>query len=159
MAGRAQLGGRPRPAGAAAVKDAELAERHLSYRELACHDEVRTPYPAHWRRTRLPPLADTFESLRKFLGGQPLAVRSAYRSPAHNRSVGGARNSQHVEGRAIDVALPRGMSATEFHQAVRRWSESGEAPQLGAVGYYGTFVHIDTRPRRIATWGRCLARA
>jgi len=32
-------------------------------------------------------------------------VRSAYRSPEHNRVVGGAKYSKHFEGIAFDIAM------------------------------------------------------
>lgn len=35
--------------------------------------------------------------------GQPIFVTSGYRSPALNRAVGGARNSQHRLGQAADI--------------------------------------------------------
>ena len=35
--------------------------------------------------------------------GQPIFVTSGYRSPALNRAVGGARNSQHLLGQAADI--------------------------------------------------------
>lgn len=140
------------------MTDAELAACHLTWDELACRDDARTPYPAEWRNGRLRILADTFASLRRALGDRPLTVTCGYRTPAHNAGLkGAAPDSQHVRGRALDVALPRGMAVEEFHAAVRDWAASGQAPDLGAVGYYARFVHIDIRPRRITTWGRCRA--
>lgn len=91
------------------------------------------PYPECWRRTRLPTLAAAFESLRRFVDG-PLVVRSGYSTPKHNRAIGGARNSQHLEGRALDLSVPAGMTAEEFHASVREWSEEAAPPSLGAVG-------------------------
>ena len=35
--------------------------------------------------------------------GQPIFVTSGYRSPALNRAVGGAHNSQHLLGQAADI--------------------------------------------------------
>lgn len=32
-----------------------------------------------------------------------ITITSGYRSPAHNRKVGGSSNSRHLEGRAVDV--------------------------------------------------------
>lgn len=138
------------------MSDAELARQHLTWDELACEDESRTPYPERWRSTRLPVLARTFASLRRALGGRPLTVTCGYRTPEHNATVpGSVPDSQHIQGRALDVARPVDMSIRDFHALVRLWSET--EPRLGAVGYYANFVHIDTRPRPVATWGRCRA--
>ncbi len=37
--------------------------------------------------------------------GQPLTITSGYRSPSLNRLIGGARNSDHSFGRAVDLQL------------------------------------------------------
>jgi hypothetical protein len=47
---------------------------------------------------------DKLQALRDRLG-KPLIVRSAYRSPAHNRAVGGAPASKHIQGTAFDIAM------------------------------------------------------
>ncbi|TWG98117.1 HK97 family phage major capsid protein [Ochrobactrum sp. J50] len=47
---------------------------------------------------------DKLQALRDRLG-KPLIVRSAYRSPAHNRAVGGAPRSKHMDGTAFDIAM------------------------------------------------------
>ena len=47
---------------------------------------------------------DKLQALRGALG-KPLIVRSAYRSPEHNRAVGGAKRSKHMEGTAFDIAM------------------------------------------------------
>lgn len=44
---------------------------------------------------------DKLQALRDRLG-KPLIVRSAYRSPEHNRAVGGATRSKYMEGAAFD---------------------------------------------------------
>lgn len=43
-----------------------------------------------------------FEPIREHFG-IPIAITSFYRSPALNKAVGGAKNSQHVLGEAIDI--------------------------------------------------------
>lgn len=43
-----------------------------------------------------------FEPLREWVGG-PVRVNSFYRSPKLNKAIGGAKRSQHMEGRAMDL--------------------------------------------------------
>jgi uncharacterized protein YcbK (DUF882 family) len=121
---------------------------HLSWDELACKDLARTPYPEEWRTepSRLPRLAAAFEALRARVG-QPLTVLSAYRTPAHNRAIHGAINSQHKEGRALDLRPPAGWSVERLAQEAR------QIPDIRGIGVYPTFLHIDVRPQeRMARW-------
>jgi hypothetical protein len=47
-------------------------------------------------------------------------VSSTHRTPEHNRRVGGARNSYHLSGRAIDVVRRPGVSHSSLDAALRR---------------------------------------
>ena len=47
---------------------------------------------------------DKLQALRDRLG-KPLILTSAYRSPEHNKRVGGAKNSRHMQGDAFDVMM------------------------------------------------------
>ena len=47
-------------------------------------------------------------------------VTSVYRTPAHNRAVGGVPNSYHLAGRAIDVARRPGVSHTQVASMLRK---------------------------------------
>jgi uncharacterized protein YcbK (DUF882 family) len=76
-------------------------------------------------------------------------VISAYRSPKTNEalrhvSTGVAKNSLHLEGRAIDVRLTS--AATD------KLRDAAIAMRSGGVGYYrdSNFVHVDTGAFR--TW-------
>ena len=46
-------------------------------------------------------------------------VTSTYRSPEHNRRVGGVANSYHIRGRAIDIARRPGVSHWQIAEAYR----------------------------------------
>lgn len=48
------------------------------------------------------------------------AVTSVHRSPERNRAVGGAPNSWHLQGRAIDIARRPGVRHAEIDAAYRR---------------------------------------
>lgn len=87
---------------------------------------------------------DKLQSLRNRLG-KPLIVRSAYRSPNHNRAVGGAPASKHMLGAAFDIGMSN-HDPVAFEAAAR------------AVGFLGFgfyprsgFMHIDLGPAR--QWG------
>ena len=91
------------------------------------------------------PALDKLQALRDQLG-KPLIVRSAYRSPEHNRAVGGAKRSKHLIGAAFDIAMENHDPAT-FEAAAR------EVGFLG-FGFYprSGFMHVDLGPDR--QWGR-----
>ena len=48
------------------------------------------------------------------------AITSTYRTPAHNRAVGGVANSYHLHGRAIDVARKPGVSHWQIAAALQK---------------------------------------
>lgn len=90
------------------------------------------------------PSLDKLQALRNVLG-KPMIVQSAYRSPEHNRKVGGAKHSQHLYARAFDISMANHDPAA-FEVAARAVGFTG-------FGYYPrqNFMHIDTGPSR--TWG------
>ena len=111
----------------------------MSWSELACKDRLKTPYPLDWRDTRAVVLAGAFEALRARIGGVPLVVLSAYRTPAHNRAVGGVPESQHVQGRALDLRPPKGWTPIELAAVAQ------DIPAIRGLGIYDTFLHLDVR--------------
>ena len=79
--------------------------------------------------------------------GGTVEVLSAYRSPTTNAwlasvSRGVARDSQHMNGNAMDIRFP-GVPVFKIRQAAR-------SLQMGGVGFYprSGFVHLDTGPLR-----------
>ena len=81
---------------------------------------------------------DMLQALREKLG-KPMILNSAYRSPEHNRSVGGAKRSKHLEGIAYDCRMDN-HDPQLFMAAAREvgFKGIGEYPVLG-------FCHIDAR--------------
>lgn len=55
----------------------------------------------------------------KQIGARWGQVTSTYRSPAHNRRVGGVANSYHLSNRAIDIARRPGVSHSQIAAAYR----------------------------------------
>lgn len=117
---------------------------HLTWAELACADG--TAYPQQWRESRAGRLAVEFERVRAAVG-RPIVIGSAYRTPAHNARVGGAQNSQHVQGRALDLYPPKGVSVEQLYTIVKTIARD-DASGINGVGKYPTFVHMDVRPPR-----------
>lgn len=71
--------------------------------------------------------------------GKPIIVNSGYRSPEHNKAVGGVKNSFHVQGLAADVR-PEDLKDLPELQKI-----ADELNPHGGVGFYNTFVHVDVR--------------
>lgn len=61
--------------------------------------------------------ATVFEPIRALLG-VPLQVNSGYRSPELNKAVGGAKDSAHTRGEAVDI-VPLGMSLRDAFDKIR----------------------------------------
>jgi uncharacterized protein YcbK (DUF882 family) len=79
--------------------------------------------------------------------GGSIEVLSAFRSPSTNAwlasvSRGVARDSQHMNGNAMDIRFP-GVAVFKIRQAARSLN-------MGGVGFYprSGFVHLDTGPVR-----------
>jgi uncharacterized protein YcbK (DUF882 family) len=82
-------------------------------------------------------------------GGNEIHIISGYRSPTYNSLLSSegrhvAKHSLHLQGKAIDIAMP----GVDLH-SIRR---TAVALQIGGVGYYpdAGFVHIDSGKFR--TW-------
>src|SRR5688572_1382683 len=74
---------------------------HYSRQEWASKDGTPVPGDLRGNAQRQ---AFTLERLRHRLGDKPLGGISYYRSPAHNRAVGGATSSRHMQADATDFA-------------------------------------------------------
>lgn len=96
---------------------------------------------------------------RKFNVSSPIAINSGFRSNATNRMLRGnsiarnggrvtaespAVNSQHLYAKAVDFSIP-GVPVPVVSRYVKSLN-------IGGLGVYSTFTHMDTG--RIRQWGR-----
>lgn len=76
------------------------------------------------------------------LRNSEIQVLSGYRTPRSNRTVRGAGNSFHMQGKAVDFYI-QGVPLAKIKNAA-------ESLNNGGVGYYprSSFIHVDTGPVR-----------
>jgi len=73
--------------------------------------------------------------------GFPIKINSSYRNKEYNASIGGVKNSKHIESIAVDIAC---LDSKERAYIV------AHALLLGlTVGVAKTFLHIDNRENQI----------
>ena len=102
-----------------------------------------------------PKLLFKLEMLRRRIG-YPVSIESGYRTPEHNKIVGGAPESLHMEGKAADIRVPwkKGLERDPVYDLY--FSRVGLASCAVAVGF-GTviaylspgkgksIIHVDVR--------------
>ncbi len=109
-------------------------------------------------------LAEQLQIIRDYinefynLDSKALYINSAYRSPSHNKAIGGAHKfvkgkrvetSQHVLGKAGDLSH-RDLKPEQLHYAILKLISDGKIKE-GGVGLYNGFVHYDIRGTK-ARW-------
>lgn len=93
-------------------------------------------------------LLDLLCNIKNVLGkDRQIQIVSGYRSPAYNRYLISrgrdvSRNSLHLQGVAVDFAIP-GIGNSKLFSAAKSFL-------AGGVGHYPDFIHIDTG--RIRYW-------
>jgi hypothetical protein len=90
-------------------------------------------------------LPRVLEKIRADLGNKPVRINSGYRTPAHNAAVGGAKASQHMEGRAADISIT-GIAPVDVCRAAETALTFYGIE--GCIGLYDTYNHIDVRDKR-----------
>lgn len=107
--------------------------KNFKVREFACQDGSDPIFIA-------PELVEVLQEIRDYFG-KPVNINSAFRTASHNSkpSVGGAAQSQHLYGTAADIYIA-GVSPKDIAKFVETIM-----PQMGGIGIYDTFVHVDVR--------------
>jgi len=104
---------------------------HFKAREFSCNDGSDAIFVAE-------ELVTILEKIRMHFN-KPVCITSGYRTPSHNKAIGGASRSQHIYGLAADIVV-RGVKATE----VADYAET-LLKNRGGIGRYDNFTHIDVR--------------
>ena len=88
-------------------------------------------------------LVSKLQDLRDYLG-KPVTITSGYRTESYNKQCGGAENSYHLKGQAVDIYCT-GVKPI----VIALWAEFNG---LSGIGLYldraQEFVHIDTRQNK-----------
>ena len=109
-------------------------------------DSARSPKQIMENIVRIARVAD--ELSKRFKNGQKLRISSWYRDPASNRAAGGARNSRHQFGDALDITDP---IFNKIHSTLK--AEGYDKKRGGLAICPGSFVHVDLGDPRSWTYG------
>lgn len=99
------------------------------------------PMPPAFIIDNIERLAERLQAVRDIIN-MPIVITSGYRTKEHNKAVGGAESSLHLEGLAADVVV-KGMTPGELQELLSGWS--------GGMGSYDTWTHLDIR-KQPARW-------
>lgn len=83
-------------------------------------------------------LAQVLGELRHRIG-RPIYINSGYRTVAHNKKVGGAENSYHLYGAAVDIRA-EGYTPHELYEKLDSMLDG-----WGGLQEHENFVHFDVR--------------
>ena len=87
-------------------------------------------------------LAYYLESVRSHFDNRTIIINSGYRPPSVNKAVGGASNSQHLYGAAVDIVVD-GIRPHEVYARLNSFHGS-----KGGLGNGRNFTHLDIRSYR-----------
>ena len=105
--------------------------KNFTVKEFACSDGTDTVFISLT-------LVNLLQKIRSHFG-KAVIINSAYRTEAHNKSIGGATYSQHKYGLAADIHI-NGVTPKEIAAYVETLM-----PSSGGIGIYKSFVHVDVR--------------
>lgn len=111
--------------------------KNFSAEEFKCKDGSGVPIEL---KANLIKLAVNLQVLRDYLG-KSITITSGYRSPAHNKKIGGAKFSQHINATAADIKVS-GMTPVQVAAAIEKLITENRMVQ-GGLGIYKSWIHYD----------------
>lgn len=120
--------------------------KNFSSEEFDCTDGTKVPDSL---MPNLIELAENLQVLRDHLKEPLLITGSGYRTPGHNKKVGGAKNSQHLKAKAADINA-KSKTPYQLAKTIEQLISEGKMKE-GGIGTYKGFVHYDTRGTK-ARW-------
>lgn len=117
--------------------------KYFTVGELLRYDKRRIP-TTNEVKSNILKMAKELDNIRESWGS-PIGITSGYRPADVNAAVGGVKNSQHLNGGAVDI-YPIGKNGIAFENWLdKRWDKALGYGQRSGRG----FTHIDLRPGRI----------
>ena len=108
-------------------------------------------------------LTPAFKTALPYIGGilddmgmaEGSAISSAYRTPEHNKEVGGVEGSYHTKGDAVDIVLPDGITDEQAQAVKKRFEDTGafEDVLFHDVGS-GYHLHLEGYKGGLGTKGK-----
>jgi uncharacterized protein YcbK (DUF882 family) len=94
-----------------------------------------------------PALVACLQRIRDALG-TPITITSGFRTLYTNTRIGGALNSYHTLGLAVDITTYNRLIDNTM-QVIQSMLNIQQLPEIGGVGYYpgNHFIHLDVRPK------------
>lgn len=112
--------------------------KHFRVREFACKDGCQFVLISKV-------LVQILEGLREQIG-EEIYINSGFRTPSHNKTVGGVLLSYHQYGMAADIRA-KTKKPEELYSILNKMMEG-----WGGLELHDTFVHVDTREKIWRAW-------
>lgn len=109
--------------------------KHFKVKEFACKDGSPVVFIDEYMIALL-------EMLRREIN-KPIIITSGYRTPEHNKKVGGAKYSYHIRGCAADIKV-KGMTPEEVAKALNKIAPNKSC----GIIVENSWTHFDTRINR-----------
>lgn len=108
--------------------------------EFDCKDGTIVPdkYLANVKK-----VATNLQVLRDYIKEPVMITGSGYRTPSHNRSVGGVPDSQHLTASGADINA-KNYTPEQLASVIEKLIKEGKMVQ-GGIGIYPGFLHYDIR--------------